>query len=114
MLRDALRSLPETVFADLLESDEAYLLVFDLPGATAETVDARVEDGQLWVEAHREKDVDEGYRYLSEERSLFLDFEVPLPPDVAADGAEANIERGVLEVRLPKVTATTRSIPVEG
>ena len=56
-LREALGDLPETVFADVLESDDAYLLVVDLAGATADTVDATATDGRLHLEARREKDV---------------------------------------------------------
>lgn len=111
-LREALRSLPDAVFADLLESDEEYLLVVDLPGVTRDTVDVRVEGGRLHVEASRAKDVPEGFRYVSEERSLFLDAVLPLPPDAGGDGA-ASIERGVLEVRVPR-HGVARDIPIEG
>lgn len=111
-LRDALRDLPEAVFADLLESDGAYLVVLDLPGATSDTADVTVEDGRVRIEARREKALPSGYRYLREDRSLFLDVELPLPPRVDGEGAEANIDRGVLELRLPKVDGGTR-VPVE-
>jgi len=100
-----LGDLPEAVFADLLESDEAYLLVVDLPGATAGGVDAGVEGGRLRIEVRREKDVPGEFRYRSEERSLFLDADLPLPPDATAQGAEASVDRGVLELRLPKQSA---------
>lgn len=113
-LRDALRDLPDTVYGDLLEGEDAYLLVIDLPGATAETVEARVEGPKLVVEARREKDVPPEFRYVSEERSLFLDAELPLPPDATGAGAEGAIERGVLELRLPKQSAAPGSaIPIE-
>jgi len=49
-LRDALRDLPDAVFADLLESDEGYVLVVDLPGATAETTEVLAEDGRIVIE----------------------------------------------------------------
>ncbi len=101
-LREALRDLPDAVFADLLESETAYLLVVDLPGATAETVEVTVQGGRVNVEARREKDVGHEFRYLTEDRSLFLDAELPLPPDATEAGAEATVERGVLELRLPK------------
>lgn len=104
-LREALRELPEAVFADLFESDDAYLLVIDLPGATSETTDLRVEGGRLHVEARREKAVDDGFRYVREDRPLFLDADVPLPPDAEGDGADASMHRGVLEVRIPKRAA---------
>jgi len=114
-LRDALRELPEAVFADLLESDDAYLLVLDLPGATAETVELSASGGRLHVEARREKDLPAEFRYVEEDRSLFLDADLPLPPDATGADATASVERGVLEVRLPKRTVEPdRSIPVDG
>ena len=101
-LREALGDLPETVFADMLESEEEYLLVLDLPGVSADTVDVTVTDGRLTVEARREKSVPTSFRYEVEERSLFLDAELPLPPDATGADAEGDIERGVLTIRLPK------------
>ncbi|MFC6835061.1 Hsp20/alpha crystallin family protein [Halomarina ordinaria] len=112
-LRDALQDLPDAVFADLLESDDAYLVVVDLPGATADTVDARVDEGTLRLEVQRAKDLPDEFRYLSEDRSLFLDAELRLPPDATGNGAEATIERGVLELTLPKTSAAPdEPIPV--
>lgn len=113
-LRDALRELPDAVYADVLESDEAYLLVVDLPGSTGKTVDARVERGRLVIEARREKDLPVGFEYVEEERSLFLDVELPLPPDSTGEGANGNVENGVLELTLPKQTAdASATIPID-
>ncbi|MFC7115992.1 Hsp20/alpha crystallin family protein [Natronoarchaeum sp. GCM10025703] len=103
-LRDALRDLPDAVFADLLESEEEYLLVIDLPGVTGETLDVRVDGGRLIIEARREKALPTDFEYLREDRSLFLDAEVPLPPDATGQDATATIDRGVLELTLPKET----------
>ncbi len=114
-LRDALRELPDAVFADLLESEDSYLLVIDMPGVTEETIDIDVTDGRLQIEARREKDVPMEFDYLSEERSLFLDAELPLPPDATGSGAEASVARGVLEITLPKrSSAPDKSVPVKG
>ncbi|WP_435333812.1 Hsp20/alpha crystallin family protein [Haloarchaeobius sp. TZWWS8] len=101
-LRDALRDLPDAVFADLLESDDAYLLVVDLPGVSRDTLDIHVKNGRLRLEARREKDVPPEFHYDREERSMFLDAELPLPPDATAEEATATVDRGVLELRLPK------------
>ncbi|MFC7096741.1 Hsp20/alpha crystallin family protein [Halobaculum marinum] len=112
-LREALRELPEPVFADLLESDDAYLLVVDLPGASAETTDVRLERGRLQIEARREKAADPEFSYVEEDRPLFLDAEIPLPPDATHENGEAEMDRGVLTVRLPKrVAAPEHTIPV--
>jgi HSP20 family protein len=92
-LRDALRDLPDPVYADLLEGEDAYLLVIDLPGVTSETVDARVEGPRLVIEARREKDV---------------------PPDAAGAEASGSVEQGVLELHLPKQSATRgMSVPID-
>lgn len=112
-LREALRDLPDAVFADLLEGEESYLIVIDLPGVTAGTVDAHVEGGELVIEARRKKDVPPEFRYVSEDRSLFLDIEIPLPPDATDRGADASIDRGVLTLELPKQSAAPETtIPV--
>lgn len=114
-LREALRDLPDAVYADLLESEDAYVLVIDLPGTTPETVDARVESGRVVIEARREKAVPPEFRYVSEDRSLFLDAELPLPPDATGAGAEGTVERGVLELRVPKQAAAPETtIPIDG
>lgn len=101
-LREALAALPGAAFADLLESDDAYLVLIDLPGATAETTDVRVEDGVAYVEAQRSKSTPEGFRYVREKRQLFVDAELPLPPDAVGEEASASIDAGVLELVIPK------------
>lgn len=101
-LRDALADLPDAVFADLLESEDAYMLVLDLPGATRSTTELSVTDGRLSIESRREKEVPPEFRYRRENRSLFLDAELPLPPDATGSDAEASMDHGVLELRLPK------------
>jgi HSP20 family molecular chaperone IbpA len=113
-LRDALRDLPDAVFADLLESDDEYVLLVDLPGATAATTEVRFEDGRIAIEGRREKSTPEGFRYVREDRPLFLDAELPIPPDVDGGSADAEIDRGVLEVTLPKRTGgDSHRIPID-
>ncbi|WP_254769220.1 Hsp20/alpha crystallin family protein [Salinilacihabitans rarus] len=105
-LRDALRDLSDAAFFDLLEGEEAYLLVLDVPGVSADTLDVVVEDGRISIEARREKAVPDGFRYVEENRSLFFDADLPLPADATESDAEAAVDRGVLELRLPKREAT--------
>lgn len=113
-LREALRELPEAVFADLLERDEEYLVVLDLPGATGETTEITAEDRRVRVEARREKDAPEGFEYRQEDRSLFLDLELPLPPDAIGEESHATIDRGVLELYIPRrETPGETTIPIE-
>lgn len=113
-LREALQELPEAVFADLLEHDEEYLIVLDLPGATGKTTEVTAEARHVRIEARREKDVPEGFSYVRENRPLFLDADLPLPPDAIGEEAHATIDRGVLELHVPRRTDDTgTTIPIE-
>lgn len=111
-LSDALADLPEPVFADGYESAEAYLLVLDFPGVSDDAIDVSVDGSRLRIEARREKSPPTAFRYRQEGRSLFLDFEIPLAPDIAEDEIEGSLERGTLTLTLPKRGTTGTKIPI--
>lgn len=90
---------------DLLENDEAFLAVFDAPGATAEDVDVRFEDNRLRVRVDRVRERHEGYEMRFPGRGLTLAGRVTLPEDaeVKAKNADATLRtNGTLEVLVPK------------
>jgi HSP20 family molecular chaperone IbpA len=90
---------------DLLESDDAFLAVFDAPGATAGDVQVRFEGDTLHVHIDRFREFHEGYEMRFPGRGLALDGSVTLPEDasVNADAADATVrENGTLEVLIPK------------
>jgi len=94
--------------ADLLESDDAYLAVFDAPGAPGSNVQARYEDGAVIVRVDRFRDHREGFEMRFPGRGLALDGRVELPPDASVDpaGATATLgDNGTLHVRIPKAEA---------
>lgn len=91
--------------ADLLENDDAYLAVFDAPGATAEDVDVYFEDNRLQISIDRVRDFHDGYEMRFPGRGLTLAGEVTLPEDaeVKAKSADATLRgNGTLEVLVPK------------
>jgi HSP20 family protein len=89
---------------DLVEADDHFALTADLPGLGEEDVAIEVQDNVLTIsgsrEAKHERKEQGWYRlersYGSFSRSLTL------PDGVDADKVEANFDRGVLEVRIPK------------
>lgn len=112
-LSNALGDLPDPVFADLYESETAYLIVIDLPGVSSETLDVRTEGTHLHIEARREKNLPMDFRYLREDRPLFLDTDLPLPPTVVASEADGSLDHGTLTLRLPKRESTDETtIPI--
>ena len=90
---------------DLLESDDAYLAVFDAPGATSSDVQVRFENDTIAVRIDRFREFREGYEARIPGRGLSLDGEITLPDDadVDPDAATSTLrENGSLEVRIPK------------
>jgi HSP20 family protein len=91
--------------ADLLESHDAYLVVFDAPGVRAEDVQVRYEDGAVHVrlDRYRERETDFEMRYPG--RGLTLSGRRSLPADavVNPEAATASLRsNGTLEVRVPR------------
>lgn len=103
LLRRIGKRLPTS--ADMLESDDEFLVLINAPGCDEDEIDLRFVKGNLKVNAERDE-VYEGYVSVREERPARISETVPVPADVDIDGAEATYENGVLHVRLPKAEET--------
>jgi HSP20 family molecular chaperone IbpA len=102
LLRRIGKRLPTS--ADMLESEEEFLVLINAPGCDEEGIDLRFVKGSLKVNAER-SETHEGYVPVREERPGRISETVPVPDDVDVDGAEATYENGVLHVTLPKTDA---------
>lgn len=92
---------------DLLESDEAYLVVFDAPGIREKDVQVQFREGEVQVRLDRFRDFREGFEMRFPGRGLSLDGAAPIPAEAAIDpeAASATVtDAGTLQVRLPKLT----------
>ncbi|MDS0257912.1 Hsp20 family protein [Haloarcula sp. S1CR25-12] len=99
--------------ADLLESEDAYLVVFDAPGATASDLQVRYVADRVEVRLDRFREFYDDYEMKYPGRGLALDGSVTLPEDavVEAEAASATLKGdGTLHVRIPK--AETDDEPV--
>jgi HSP20 family molecular chaperone IbpA len=95
---------------DLLESDDAYLVVFDAPGVQRSDVQVRFLDGEVRVRIDRFREFYEGFEMRFPGRGLSLDGSVMLPDDAAVDaeGASATLtDTGTLRIRIPKERRAT-------
>ena len=95
---------------DLLESDDAYLAVFDAPGADREDVQIRFDENTLYVRIDRFREFYEDFEMRVPGRGLALDGQVTLPEEASVDegGAKATLtDSGTIQVRLPKVGGDT-------
>ena len=90
---------------DLLESDDAYLVVFDAPGVRGEDVDVTFLDRTVEVNLERFRDFYDGHDLVFPGRGVSLSGSVDLPrdADVTPEGANATLTRnGTLHVEIPK------------
>lgn len=93
---------------DLLESDDAYLAIFDAPGVLSSDMQVTFEDGTVFVRLDRFRNFQEGFEMVFPGRGLALDGHVDLPDDASVDpdGATATLkDDGTLHVQVPKVDA---------
>ena len=90
---------------DLLESEDAYLVVFDAPGVQRKDVQVRFLDGEVRVRIDRFRDFHEGFEMRFPGRGLSLDGSAPIPQETAVEPEDATAtvtDAGTLQVRLPK------------
>jgi HSP20 family molecular chaperone IbpA len=112
--RDGLCFTPR---ADIYETDDALIVVVDVPGADEKSVDITLEKNVLTINAY----VDdlpqmEGYSLAFAEYNVG-DYQrsFRLSDEIDRDGIEAEVRDGVLRLRLPKAgPAKTRKISVKG
>ena len=91
--------------SDLLESDDAYLVVFDAAGVRGEDVDVTFLDHTVEVRLDRFRDFYDGFDVVFPGRGLTLSgsAELPADADVTPHGANATLTRnGTLQVEIPK------------
>ncbi len=86
---------------DVYENPDGLLVLADLPGATKDTVEINLDKGQLTIEARRE-----GKTYAttlsSEYRPVDYYRVFAVPQGIDASKIEADLDSGVLRLRLPK------------
>ncbi len=90
---------------DLLESEDAYLVVFDAPGVSGEDVQVKFLDHTVEVRLDRYRDFYDGFEMMFPGRGLTLSGSADLPrdADVTPHGANATLTRnGTLQVEIPK------------
>ncbi|MBN1395909.1 MAG: Hsp20/alpha crystallin family protein [Pirellulales bacterium] len=100
---------------DILEEDDELLVLADVPGAKADSIYVKFEDGTLEIHAAVEPRQNDGQEYLLREYGLgdyYRSFQVSEAID--AGKISANYADGVLTLRLPKAESLKpRKIAVE-
>lgn len=114
--RHGLRNLRNPLPAEWTENDDGAVLTLDVPGVQMSDVEISVDNRKLEVRLRRELTVPDDVTVRHRERRSFeWHRTLNLPDHVDADGIEAHLQDGVLEVRLPRAEAAApRKITVQG
>jgi len=90
---------------DVFEKDDKFLVKVELPGVKEEDVNVTVVGGTLTIEGEKNADSEvkkKGYYYRETSYGSFSR-SITIPSTVDASKIEANYDKGVLEIALPKV-----------
>lgn len=100
---------------DICEDSERVRLLADMPGVDKESVDITVERNVLTIEGRAHAEGPQGYEHVGQEygvgryRRSFT-----LSDAVNAEGIKARVQRGVVDVTIPKrEEVKTRKINIE-
>lgn len=89
---------------DIKEEKERFLVRADLPGIEAKDVEITLENGMLTIRGERReerKEEDAGYRRVERFTGQFFR-RFALPDATDPDKVKAHMDKGVLEVEIPK------------
>jgi HSP20 family protein len=97
-----------TPLADVEETDDAYLVDVELPGVKKNDLNVEVTDRRVVVSGERREKERVGLLRRRTRTWGRFQFEINLPEPIDEDKIEANLDDGVLSLRIPKATSTRR------
>lgn len=102
---------------DIKEEENAFVIHADVPGVEPDDIEVHMEDGVLTIRGERKFENEEekaGYKRVERVRGSFFR-RFTLPDTADAENISARVDKGVLEVRIPKQERVRpRRITVEG
>jgi HSP20 family protein len=87
---------------DVEETDDAWLLEAELPGAKQDDVNVEVRDSEVSITGEIKEKQRTGILRRRTRRTGRFEYRVTLPGEADADRVDASLHDGVLTVRIPK------------
>jgi len=105
-------------YADLIDSGKEYRVIAEVPGIPKDKLDITVTDREIKIEGEAQTDLhEEKEGFVRQERGYArISRRLAFPEPVVSEKAEASLNNGVLEVKVPKKapsTFTRRKIAVK-
>ena len=92
---------------DIQETDDAYVVEADVPGVRPEDVTIELEGRELRITGEYGTEEGDGDAQRIRRTGRF-DYRITLPGEVNSEATTANLENGVLRLRLPKASSSRR------
>lgn len=99
------KSFNWSIALDVVESDDEYLIKASLPGINPDDLEITFSDNKLTIkgEVKEEQEHEEAHYHLRERRYGSFTRSLKLPSGIDSEKIEANYDKGVLKLHLPKV-----------
>jgi HSP20 family protein len=99
---------------EVCEKDDQVRICIDVPGVNESQLQVQIDKGALTIrgERHDERADETGHRRSEVHYGTFTR-RIPLPEGIDADGAQAVLRNGVLEIRIPLLRREPRRVPVQ-
>jgi HSP20 family protein len=91
---------------DIEETDDAWIVEAELPGAKQEDVNVEVHENELVVTGEIKEKERTGILRRRTRRVGQFEYRVTLPGEVDAERIDASLDHGVLRIRVPKPERT--------
>ena len=92
--------------ADIIETDNAYIIEIELPGVRREDVDVHLNGNELAVTGEVKETEREGLFRRRTRRVGQFELRLTLPGHLRESGVEASLAYGVLKLYVPKAEST--------
>jgi HSP20 family protein len=94
---------------DISERKDAYLVTVELPGVDVGDLEITMEDGLLTIQGERyfAHDSSEQHFHRVERRYGAFRRSITLPAQVMAEGIQATVDNGVLQILVPRMEEAT-------
>ena len=113
---DRLTAAVESMAVDLVEHDDEFVAIVDLPGFERDDIEIEITDHTLRIEADHDEHIETAEEaYLQKERHHeSIHRSIQLPNDIDREAASATMQNGVLSITLPKLqTEDTRALEID-
>ncbi len=113
-LPDAKRQARFTPDVDVLETEDGWRILMELPGVPRDAIHVEVEGARLVVRGKKPKNHEGRRARIAERATGPFRREFLLPFQVTQEGIRARFVDGVLDIRLPQNDSSgRRSVPIE-